>query len=562
MPKELKCNMNSKYINQYIPKALQLDFVDNRVIPFVGAGFSKNALLPNNKKAPNWDELGRIIAEFIPDYEYKNAIDALSLFESEFSRAKLIELVAKILMINDIKPGQAHQSFVDVIFATICTTNFDFLIEQALNMKNIPFSTIVSEDRLPIDTHEQTKLIKIHGDFNHPSEMVITENDYDMFIERNKIYSTYISNLFITKTILLIGYSFDDDDIRSLWNIIGNRLGKISNPAYVVLVDANPIEISRFARRNIKVINLQGSKENYLLILSEFFKEIKSFIYDKTKKRTIFTSEIASEEKKMPAEDNQLCFISAPDYRISFLKTLLYPTLINAGLSPVSLDEAIVPGGLLTRKIDTLINQSSIVIVDQSDNNTNVSWELDNILAKGKKTIQIIERQQFEFYSNNKQSMYLPQNLTEIPLLVYSLSEDNSEFILSLNTILDISLRKPKLNNIGEPKRLLAEKEYEAAVILAFRLLETVLRERFCENIQKPSLYNLHRLRSDIKDISELINRTNDYRQIRNSLVHTDSKIDRKLALQIVEDIEMLNKAISSNQTYLEKDSYPQKTRL
>ena len=76
--------------------------------------------------------------------------------------------------------------------------------------------------------------------------MVITEFDYDTYVEKNKILSTYISNLFITKTLLLIGYSFDDSDIRTLWQIIGSRLGKLSTPAYVVLVDASPIEIARF----------------------------------------------------------------------------------------------------------------------------------------------------------------------------------------------------------------------------------------------------------------------------------------------------------------------------
>lgn len=37
--------MSGKYL-KYIPKTLQEDFIDNRVIPFVGAGFSKNAIAP------------------------------------------------------------------------------------------------------------------------------------------------------------------------------------------------------------------------------------------------------------------------------------------------------------------------------------------------------------------------------------------------------------------------------------------------------------------------------------------------------------------------------------
>jgi hypothetical protein len=120
-----------KYLKE-IPKTLQEDFVENKVVPFVGAGFSKNAILPQDMSIPDWNELGRQIAEYIPDYEYTNAIDALSLFESQFSRVRLIELLAKKLHINELKPEETHRSFCNVFFDTICTTNFDFLLEHTL----------------------------------------------------------------------------------------------------------------------------------------------------------------------------------------------------------------------------------------------------------------------------------------------------------------------------------------------------------------------------------------------------------------------------------------------
>ena len=161
------------------------DLAENNVVPFVGAGFSKNAILPQSISSPDWNELGRIIAEYIPDYEYTNAIDALSLFESHFSRVRLIELLAKILHINELKPGETHRSFCKLFFDTICTTNFDFLLEHTLQETRRPHSIIASEDRLPIDAYEKTKLIKLHGDFNHPERMVVTERDYDGYLDKN-----------------------------------------------------------------------------------------------------------------------------------------------------------------------------------------------------------------------------------------------------------------------------------------------------------------------------------------------------------------------------------------
>ena len=42
---------------RFIPKPLSKDFIYNRVIPFVGAGFSKNAGIPDGIAMSDWNEL-------------------------------------------------------------------------------------------------------------------------------------------------------------------------------------------------------------------------------------------------------------------------------------------------------------------------------------------------------------------------------------------------------------------------------------------------------------------------------------------------------------------------
>lgn len=527
--------MSEKYL-KYIPKTLQEDFIDNRVIPFVGAGFSKNAIAPDGASILDWEGLGKKVSTYIPNYAYTNAIDALSLFESEFSRTKLIELLARELYVNQLKPGKTHQTFCDLYFDTICTTNFDFLIEQTLNEKHIPFSMVVSEERLPISTHERTKLIKLHGDFNHPEKMVITEYDYDVYIEKNKILSTYISNLFITKTLLLIGYSFDDSDIRTLWQIIASRLGKLSTPAYVVLVDASPIEMARFERRNIKVINLPGNQSDYPEILNEFFTEIKQVIDDKMPEQMVFTNEKASEELKMPDTDNRLCFISASYQRLSFLKDLLYPILYKNGISPISLDETIMPEDIITRKIDALITKASMAIVDLSDNNINTMWELGNIINKKKLFILIVDEDQ---------SYNLPFNLQEIKLFKYSLYSDNKHFIDSVNGFLQDYDKTNESDNVKDYLRLFDKGEYDAAVIAAFRFLETTLLKKY--NFGKISLMGaLDLLNTKNAEDKEVLYKVKTYKKVHNNIVHNNVNVGEKDAKDIILYIEKLCASINN----------------
>ena len=159
--------MTYKYLKS-IPKPLLNDFLNNRVIPFVGAGFSKNADIPEGLTMPDWCELGKLAANEIPGYEYdNNAIDALSYYEDLFSRAKLVEFLLRELNFGKIQPGDTYKAFCNLFTGTICTTNFDSLLEDTLTLLHQPVSVVATKDRLTIGDRNERKIIKLHGDFNH-----------------------------------------------------------------------------------------------------------------------------------------------------------------------------------------------------------------------------------------------------------------------------------------------------------------------------------------------------------------------------------------------------------
>src|SRR5436190_2695723 len=93
---------------QSFPIPFLEDLVLGHVIPFIGAGFSKNAEIPKDKNIPDWNELGRLIARDLPsEYEFSNPIDSISSYEQEFSRAKLVEKLNELLLIGLVHPGKA-----------------------------------------------------------------------------------------------------------------------------------------------------------------------------------------------------------------------------------------------------------------------------------------------------------------------------------------------------------------------------------------------------------------------------------------------------------------------
>src|SRR5260221_1601670 len=112
-----------KYLD-YFPRPFLEDIVRDKCLPFIGAGFSLNAKVPLGKKMPDWDGLGRAIAESLPNYQYTTALEALSAYSHEFSRTKLVEHLTTALLTATARPGLAHEAFCRLPFDRVVTTNF------------------------------------------------------------------------------------------------------------------------------------------------------------------------------------------------------------------------------------------------------------------------------------------------------------------------------------------------------------------------------------------------------------------------------------------------------
>lgn len=80
-----------KYL-QYFPKPLLDDLVRGRWLPVVGAGMSMNAKLRNGDVMPLWGQLGKSFEADLADFSATGPVDAMSAYEHDFGRARLVEL--------------------------------------------------------------------------------------------------------------------------------------------------------------------------------------------------------------------------------------------------------------------------------------------------------------------------------------------------------------------------------------------------------------------------------------------------------------------------------------
>ena len=496
---------------------------------------SKNASVPSGKSLPLWNELGASVAENIPDYSYVNALDALSAYEHDFGRPKLVETLSELLLTDEVRPGKVHRAFCSIPFDVICTTNFDFLLEKQYEVTPRPCTPIVDEEQLSVRVSAASvSLLKLHGDLNHPKRLVVTEEDYDAFLSRYPLIATHLSNYLITRTAVLVGYSLDDPDFRHLWQIIGDRLGKSRRTAYTISVGAKDAEMARFARRGVKVINLPGAKSKYAEILEAAFNELRDYWRAHVVESSHITEEGPLRELSLPSGSaTRLCFFALPLSLLPFYRDRVFPLVREMGLVPITADDVIAPGESYLAKIDALINRVSIVVVDVSSDFTLAEVRMAMTRQDAEKVI-IVAEEDAPIPSDIRS--YL---VTRRPSIT---SVEVGPFLEILSEVLNRAARELEPAFSHEPKRLLRAKEYRAAVIAAITFLETSLRNRL--DIQVSHRGRIITMREMLNHArqQELLGKYEagqvlEWLRVRNSVVHTDAPVTAKVARQIVEGV-------------------------
>jgi hypothetical protein len=199
---------------------------------------------------PSGTEMARRLAEKCAyPYEDTNNLQRVALYferrdaPGRGSRQALISAIKEELDKPEIEPSPALHMLAALPFRMIITTNYDNLFDIALSRANTRDGRPKSPqlrvydplrsgppESVPLDPLErQPVLLKLHGDLGHPESIVITEEDYIVFIQRMSTQHLHPIHEFIrtrmkTWPVLFVGYSLKDYNLRLLfrtlrWNV-------------------------------------------------------------------------------------------------------------------------------------------------------------------------------------------------------------------------------------------------------------------------------------------------------------------------------------------------------
>ena len=331
----------------------------------IGAGLSKNAELSPGASMPDWRELGARLGEQLPPgYATENPLETISAYEYAFGRNKLIDSMQRELHVAEARPGRVHAAFCNLPFDVVVTTNVEQLLELQYRIRYGSVLQVIEQEQLRIaNSYSSPKLVKLHGDLQHPSSLVLTELDYDSFLDRRPLFATWLANQLITKTGVLIGYSLDDPDFRAVLTWLRARLGSVPPDLYVFEVDADPAKVDRYDRRGIRVVNLDSKRRGWE-ILEPLFAELAEFWEAQAPARVTANTTIGRTILRAQARLSRVILFIVSTSRVSDYDENVFPALIDQGLVPITEEDIFVPPGNELAGLDLLFRAANQVVVE------------------------------------------------------------------------------------------------------------------------------------------------------------------------------------------------------
>ena len=243
-------------------------------ILFAGAGVSMLAGLPS------WAQLLRQMAESV------RSLDALTANHMTQSVAKsnLVKAADYFWLTDEVLEADKHATIKALLgtydseplvplaslpFKGAITTNFDrsFLDAIASAKKQVPRDYRLGDASFSQALWEtELYVARIHGCIEVPESMVLSETQFSRLLENDK-YIDLLTNAFLRKSVLFLGFSFYDPAIKYVLEQIEKRYGTAAPGRHLaILPETNAPELIHKANRlNIKVVKYEAANNHMAL---------------------------------------------------------------------------------------------------------------------------------------------------------------------------------------------------------------------------------------------------------------------------------------------------------
>lgn len=256
---------------------LQQLYKSGRLIPFVGAGVSMSVQWAENetiKSGVSWDELVVKAADIL-------GFSDVALLRARGTDLQILEYFRLIKggmapltnwMYAEMRPpdealrsSRVHSALAKLEHCPVYyTTNYDDFLERSLQLEGRRVRVVANEAMLS-ERNPGTEVIKFHGDFSHPDEMVLSESQYEERLSLISVMDLRFQADMLGRALLFLGYSFRDANVAYIFHLAQRRLNRLPGTpdgrrAYIAVPEPSKFELQLFRARNIEVIPLDSTR--------------------------------------------------------------------------------------------------------------------------------------------------------------------------------------------------------------------------------------------------------------------------------------------------------------
>lgn len=206
---------------------------ENNAAVFIGAGLSKGA------GYVDWPGLMSPIAEGLGlDVSRESDLVALAQYHlnaNNNNRHNLSQLL--IDEFADLRdPTENHRLLARLPIQSYWTTNYDRLIEKTLEANGKCVDPKYTVAQLATTRRGRDAVVyKMHGDIEHPSEAILSKDDYERYSLTHGSFITALSGELVEKTFLFLGFSFTDPNLDFVLSRIRTRFEKHQRQHFCVM---------------------------------------------------------------------------------------------------------------------------------------------------------------------------------------------------------------------------------------------------------------------------------------------------------------------------------------
>lgn len=260
---------------------------ERRAILFAGAGLSMAVGLPS------WTELVDHMRQELKIDADSPAMEASYQTLSEYYRIRtgsigpLRSWMDRHWSVSgdQVRQSEAHDIIVNLGFPIIYTTNYDYNLEIAFDLQSVPYVKIVNARDIAKAFGTETQIVKFHGDFEDDQSLVIAETDYFNRLSFDSPLDIKFRADALGRTILFIGYSVSDLNIRLLlhrlwlaWEASGRTADRPAS--FVFMTRHNAVQEAVLGQWGIKVVS--GESDDPSTALIDFLRSLKSHVDELT----------------------------------------------------------------------------------------------------------------------------------------------------------------------------------------------------------------------------------------------------------------------------------------